>query len=92
MPQSAEAWQLLLEFILQWIGFGTCTGLLAKALMPGRDPGGAIATLLMGIVGVIIGSGVYMMIFGERIKPITPYGLLCGTLGAFILLLFLSDA
>lgn len=78
----------MLEFILQWIGFGTCVGLLAKALMPGRDPGGAVATLLMGIVGVVIGCGVYTLIFGERIKPMTPYGLLCGTLGAFIILLF----
>ena len=30
-----------------WIGFGLVAGLLAKAIMPGRDPGGPIATLCM---------------------------------------------
>ena len=39
---------------LEWIGFGTLVGLLAKAIMPGRDPGGAIVTLLMGIGGAVI--------------------------------------
>ena len=88
MPQDGAAWQLLLELILQWIGFGTCVGLLAKAIMPGRDPGGAVATLLMGIVGVAIGCGIYMFCFGVRIKPISWEGLACGTAGAFIILLF----
>ena len=88
MPQDTQSWQLMLEFVLQWIGFGTLVGLLAKAIMPGRDPGGAVATLLMGIVGVVIGCGVYTLIFGDRVKPITFYGLLCGVLGAFVILLF----
>jgi uncharacterized membrane protein YeaQ/YmgE (transglycosylase-associated protein family) len=82
---DVQAW---FELLLLWIGFGTCVGLLAKALMPGRDPGGAIATLLMGITGVIIGCGVYMLIYGERISPVTLVGLMCGTMGAFVLLLF----
>ncbi|MCA9217735.1 MAG: GlsB/YeaQ/YmgE family stress response membrane protein [Planctomycetales bacterium] len=88
MPQDAESWQMLLEYNLKWIGFGTCVGLLAKALMPGRDPGGAVATLLMGIVGAVIGCGVYLLIFDSRISPISPQGLGCGVLGAFVLLLF----
>ena len=40
---------------LTWIGFGTVVGLAAKAVMPGRDPGGAIATVMMGIAGTLIG-------------------------------------
>ncbi len=40
--------------VLVWIGFGTVVGLLAKGIMPGRDPGGAIATVLMGIGGTIL--------------------------------------
>ncbi len=84
-PAAAQAW---FEYVLLWIGFGTCVGLSAKALMPGRDPGGAITTLLMGITGVVIGCGVYALVYRERISPVTPIGLVCGTLGAFILLAF----
>jgi uncharacterized membrane protein YeaQ/YmgE (transglycosylase-associated protein family) len=85
LPAEFQSW---LEFILLWIGFGTCVGLLAKGLMPGRDPGGAITTLLMGIVGVVIGCGVYVLIYGERVKPISAPGLVWGTLGAFTILFF----
>ena len=34
-----------IDHVLTWVGFGTVVGLLAKAIMPGRDPGGAVATL-----------------------------------------------
>lgn len=87
-PFFSHEIQKWFELILLWIGFGTCVGLLAKALMPGRDPGGAIATLLMGITGVIIGCGVYTLIYDQKISPITSVGLVCGTLGAFVILLF----
>ena len=76
------------EFGLMWVGFGTCVGLFAKALMPGRDPGGTIATLLMGITGVIIGCGVYTLVYDEKISPITSVGMICRPLGAFVLLFF----
>lgn len=82
---ETQAW---FELGLLWIGFGTCVGLLAKALMPGRDPGGAIATLLMGITGVVIGCGVYSLIYEQKLSPITSVGLVCGTLGAFVILMF----
>ena len=36
-----------LNELLRWVGFGTLTGLAAKAIMPGRDPGGAVGTMLM---------------------------------------------
>lgn len=75
--------------ILVWIGYGTVVGLLAKAVMPGRDPGGAVATLAMGIAGVIIGCGVWSLISkGGLVTPISPAGLVAGTLGAFVILLF----
>jgi uncharacterized membrane protein YeaQ/YmgE (transglycosylase-associated protein family) len=87
-PFFSEELQAWFELILLWIGFGTCVGLLAKALMPGRDPGGAVATLLMGITGVVIGCGVYTLIYDEKISPITSAGLVCGTMGALVILLF----
>ena len=42
--------------ILAWIVFGLIAGLIAKALMPGKDPGGCIITTLLGIVGAVIGG------------------------------------
>lgn len=75
--------------ILLWVGFGTLVGLAAKAIMPGRDPGGAIGTLLMGIGGSLIGCGVVLLFdLGYKITPISPMGFAAGTGGAFVLLLF----
>jgi uncharacterized membrane protein YeaQ/YmgE (transglycosylase-associated protein family) len=42
--------------ILGWILFGLVVGAVAKLLMPGRDPGGFIVTILLGIVGALIGG------------------------------------
>jgi uncharacterized membrane protein YeaQ/YmgE (transglycosylase-associated protein family) len=86
MPEVARLWA---NDILVWIGFGTLAGLLAKAIMPGRDPGGAVATLAMGIGGVVIGCGsVTYFMDGPRVTPISPVGFLTATAGAFVLLFF----
>ena len=75
--------------MLLWIGFGTLTGLSAKAIMPGRDPGGAVATMGMGIGGTVIGCGMLSFFYnGIYISPISPLGFLVATAGAFILLFF----
>jgi uncharacterized membrane protein YeaQ/YmgE (transglycosylase-associated protein family) len=42
--------------ILGWIVFGLIVGVIAKFLMPGRDPGGFIVTVLLGIVGALFGG------------------------------------
>jgi uncharacterized membrane protein YeaQ/YmgE (transglycosylase-associated protein family) len=42
--------------ILGWIVFGLIVGALAKLLMPGRDPGGIIVTMLLGIAGALVGG------------------------------------
>ena len=42
--------------ILTWIVFGLVVGIIAKLLMPGRDPGGFIVTTLLGIAGALIGG------------------------------------
>jgi uncharacterized membrane protein YeaQ/YmgE (transglycosylase-associated protein family) len=42
--------------ILLWIVFGLIAGVLAKFIMPGRDPGGIIVTILLGIVGAVVGG------------------------------------
>lgn len=42
--------------ILGWIVLGLLAGAIAKAIMPGDDPGGIIVTMLIGIVGAIVGG------------------------------------
>ena len=50
--------------IIGWIIFGLIAGIIAKAIMPGKDPGGAIITILLGIAGAIIGGFIGRSLFG----------------------------
>lgn len=70
--------------ILSWILFGLVVGVIAKLLMPGRDPGGFIITILLGIAGALIGGfvGRAMGFYG----PNEGAGWLMSLLGAIILL------
>lgn len=42
--------------LIAWIVLGGLAGLLAKAIMPGKDPGGCILTVIIGIVGALLGG------------------------------------
>ena len=70
--------------ILGWILFGLVVGALAKLIMPGRDPGGFVVTILLGIVGALVGGflgralGLY--------QPGEPAGFLGALVGAIIVL------
>jgi uncharacterized membrane protein YeaQ/YmgE (transglycosylase-associated protein family) len=70
--------------ILGWILFGLVVGAIAKLLMPGRDPGGIIVTMLLGIAGAVLGgfAGRAMGLYGEGEAA----GFLMSLLGAVILL------
>ena len=50
--------------IIGQILFGLVVGILAKLLMPGRDPGGIIVTALIGMAGALVGSFVGRAIWG----------------------------
>ena len=50
--------------LIAYIILGLLAGVIAKAIMPGRDPGGAIITILLGIVGSIIGGLLGGMLLG----------------------------
>ncbi len=69
---------------LSWILFGLIVGVIAKLLMPGRDPGGFLVTILLGIVGAILGGWIGRMIgwYG----PGQGAGFLMALFGAIILL------
>ncbi|WP_030302101.1 GlsB/YeaQ/YmgE family stress response membrane protein [Streptomyces katrae] len=50
--------------ILAWILIGLFAGIIAKMLMPGKDPGGIIITILIGIAGGLLGGWLGKVIFG----------------------------
>ena len=58
-----------LNELLRWVGFGTLTGLAAKAIMPGRDPGGAVGTMLWVLVEVLL-AAVRCCSSGEMLRSI----------------------
>jgi uncharacterized membrane protein YeaQ/YmgE (transglycosylase-associated protein family) len=71
-------------YILGWILFGLIVGALAKLVMPGRDPGGIIVTMLLGIVGALIGGWVGRAL--GLYSANQPAGFFMSILGAVILL------
>lgn len=51
--------------IIGWIIFGAIAGAIAKLLMPGKDPGGFIVTVLLGIAGAVVGGFIGRAIWGS---------------------------
>jgi len=73
--------------ILSWIIVGLIAGVLAKLIMPGKDPGGFIVTILIGIVGAIIGGFlVGLFVPGDLITGINFTTIIVATAGAIVLL------
>jgi len=70
--------------VIGWIIFGLIVGIIAKLLMPGRDPGGFIITILLGVAGSLLGGliGRALGFYG----PGQPAGFLMSVLGAVALL------
>jgi len=88
-PQFTQAFTQWSELFLLWVGFGTIIGLMAKTIMPGRDPGGSIATLMMGIAGAVVGCGMLTYCYpAMKVTPISPVGFCVATAGAFMILFF----
>ncbi len=71
--------------ILGWIVFGLIVGIVAKFLTPGRDPGGFIVTILIGIVGALLGGFIGRAIGLYREDD--PVGFVMAVIGSIVLLL-----
>jgi uncharacterized membrane protein YeaQ/YmgE (transglycosylase-associated protein family) len=71
-------------YIIGWIFFGLVVGIVAKFLMPGRDPGGFFITALLGIVGALVGGFLGRLIgwYGDG----DPVGFVMAVVGSIILL------
>jgi uncharacterized membrane protein YeaQ/YmgE (transglycosylase-associated protein family) len=70
--------------VLGWIVFGLVVGIVAKLVVPGRDPGGLFLTMVLGVVGALVGGylGRLLGLYG----PNDPVGFLLAVGGSILLL------
>jgi len=71
--------------VIGWIIFGLIVGIVAKFLMPGRDPGGFVITAIIGIVGALLGGYLGRAVGWYREGD--PIGFVMAVIGAIILLM-----
>ena len=73
--------------LIWWIIVGLIAGVIAKLIMPGRDPGGFIITIILGIVGAIIGGWLLRTLLGiSSAGTGFIWTIIAGIIGAVILL------
>lgn len=72
--------------LLIWLVFGLIVGAIGKLLVPGRDPGGFLMTIVLGVVGSFIGGLISYLLLGAR-SPYAPSGWIMSILGAVVVLL-----
>jgi uncharacterized membrane protein YeaQ/YmgE (transglycosylase-associated protein family) len=69
-----------------WLVIGLVAGALARLIMPGKDPMGLLATIILGIVGSVLGGLVSTLIWGTGEGGFQPAGLILSLLGAIVVL------
>lgn len=79
--------------IIWFLVVGLVAGLLARALMPGRQSMGLVATLLLGVVGSFVGGFIGSLFSpSRRILDLEPAGLIMSVVGAIVVLLLVGWA
>lgn len=73
--------------IFSWIIFGLIAGAIAKAIHPGGDPGGWLATIIIGILGAMVGGWLGSAIFGVSVTGFNFSSFLVAIGGAVLLLI-----
>ena len=92
-PLEAETQLEVNMGIIAWIILGLLAGMIAKALLPGDDPGGLIITTLIGIVGAFIGGLIVKALgFGGPIDEFFDFSTWLGAIAGAILLLLVYRA
>jgi uncharacterized membrane protein YeaQ/YmgE (transglycosylase-associated protein family) len=71
---------------IAWIIFGLIAGVIAKFLMPGRDPGGFIVTIILGILGAVVGGWIGTQLGLGAVDGFNLVSIVLAVLGAVILL------
>jgi uncharacterized membrane protein YeaQ/YmgE (transglycosylase-associated protein family) len=72
--------------ILSWILFGLVAGAIAKAIHPGKDPGGWLITIIIGIVGAMLGGALGVVLFHRDVTGWNLTSFLLAVGGSIILL------
>ncbi len=88
----SPAAQIWVNVALLWIGFGVVVGLIARSLLPGEEPKGALGTVVLGVGGSCVGLFLFSLLWrSERFNPIGPVGFFVSVFAAMgILLAFRS--
>ncbi len=73
--------------ILTWIAMGLIVGAIAKFIMPGKDPGGLIMTILLGIGGGLLGGFIGTSLGIGSVQGFDLKSILIATGGAIVILL-----
>jgi len=73
--------------ILSWIILGLLAGSIAKFLMPGKDPGGCLVTIILGIVGASLGGWIGTQLGWGTVQQFDLRGLGIAILGSLVLLM-----
>ncbi len=72
--------------LISWAVFGLIVGAIARFFWPGRQPAGCLGTIVLGVVGSLVGGGVTHLLFGDPDVPFAPAGLLMSIVGAILVL------
>jgi len=72
--------------------FGLIVGFLARAILPGRQKMGLLATMLLGVVGSFVGGFLVALISDRRVTDLTTAGFFGSLIGAVLVLAVVSGA
>lgn len=72
--------------IISWILLGLVAGALAKFIMPGKDPGGCLVTIVLGVVGAMVGGFLGTFVGLGKIESFDLGGIFIATMGAIVVL------
>lgn len=73
--------------IISWIFLGLVAGALAKFIMPGKDPGGMIVTILIGIAGAVVAGMLGSFVGWGKVQSFDMWGIFISTFGAILVLI-----
>lgn len=69
---------------ISWACFGLFVGLIARLLVPGRQAMGLLATIMLGIVGSLVGGAITWLVHGGEPNMYEPSGWIMSIIGAII--------
>jgi uncharacterized membrane protein YeaQ/YmgE (transglycosylase-associated protein family) len=73
--------------ILLFLVFGLVVGLIARAIMPGRQSMGLLATMVLGVIGSFVGGFLASLVTSSRITDFNTAGIIGSILGAVVVML-----